>query len=71
MDEQKVKNISKNVAALLEEKGISPKELASIMGVKKGAIEDILGGNMAWIRSKTIQKLCQALDCSYEDLIKD
>lgn len=71
MDENKVKNIGRNVAVLLEEKGMGPSELAKEMGVRKGAIENILSGRMSWLRAKTIHDLCKALGCSYEDLIKD
>ena len=62
-----------NLKELRQQMGLTQQELANLIGTQKQYISNLETGirNLDGIRSETLQKLCAALNCTPEELVKE
>lgn len=59
-----------NLKEVLKEKGITSKELASIIDITEANLSVLCSGKAKAIRFSTLDKICETLDVSPGDIIK-
>ena len=64
----KNKEFTTRLAELLKSSGRQQKDIAEELGMAKNAMTDYISGR-ATPDPDRIRRLCQILDCSYEDLL--
>ena len=63
-------NFKENFIKLLNEKVINQSQLANKIGVSRGVITDYKNGKIL-PSFETLEKIKNALNCSYDDLLED
>lgn len=61
--------IKVNLGIVMEERGISSKELAKKVGITPANLSILKTGKARGIRFATLNKLCQILDCQPGDIL--
>jgi len=64
----KRKEIGENIALLIKSTGKSQAQVAREIGLGKNVITEYVAGN-SYPSMSVFLKLCQVLDCSYEDIL--
>lgn len=59
-----------NLKPVLQEKGITQKELCQIIHARPSTICDLCNNNAEGIRFKLLEDICDALDCKLTDILK-
>jgi putative transcriptional regulator len=54
---------------ILEERGMSQRELARIMNIRPTTISDLCSGNVKGVYFDTLDRICEALQIELSDLI--
>ena len=57
-----------NVKQILEKQGKTPYWLSKVTGISNNNISNICNGDTKSIRLDTIEKICQALNCTPNDI---
>ena len=57
-----------NVKQILEKQGKTPYWLSKVTGISNNNISNICNGETKSIRLDTIEKICQALNCTPNDI---
>ena len=58
-----------NIDRLLQQKGMSARELAKRIGITEANLSVLKDGHARAVRFSTLEKLCRELECSPGDLI--
>lgn len=59
-----------NLLELMEEKGMSESDLASIPGIEGEGASKIIDGRVSAIRLSSLAAICDALQCTPGDVLK-
>lgn len=59
-----------NLDVLLQEKGMTGKELAEIVGITEANLSIFRSGKARAIRFTTLEGICDALECQPGDILK-
>lgn len=59
-----------NLDKLLQEKGMTGKELAEIVGITEANLSIFRSGKARAVRFTTLEAICKALDCQPGDILK-
>ena len=62
--------ITIRLRALLEERNMSQSELARITQIRPSTISDLCNNNSNFIKLEHIDRICNTLRCSVEELLK-
>lgn len=58
-----------NLDSLLQEKGMTGKELAEIIGITEANLSIFRSGKARAVRFTTLDAICEALDCQPGDIL--
>lgn len=61
--------LKSNLKELLKKKNLTLKELNKISNVELNTLEKYYYNTFKIMRIETVEKLCKALDCEYDDLL--
>ena len=61
-------NITKNLGTLIKTSGKTQTEIAHEIGIKHQVVSEYVTGK-SYPSLVTLKKLCQVLDCNYEDIL--
>jgi len=59
-----------NLDIILQEKGMTGKELAEIVGITEANLSIFRSGKARAVRFTTLEAICKALDCQPGDIIE-
>ena len=62
--------IKVNLDKVLEEKGLTSKELAEIIGITQANLSILKTGKAKGIRFSTLLAICETLDCQPADILE-
>jgi len=62
--------IKVNLDKVLEEKGLTSKELATIIGITQANLSILKTGKAKGIRFTTLLAICETLDCQPADILE-
>lgn len=62
--------IKVNLDKVLEKKGLTSKELATIIGITQANLSILKTGKAKGIRFATLLAICEALDCQPADILE-
>lgn len=58
-----------NLKYLLENKGLTQAEVSRMTGIRPSTICDMYNNNCAFLKIDHIQKICNTLECTIEELL--
>ncbi len=59
-----------NLKPILQEKGITQKELCQIIHARPSTVCDLCNNNAESIKLRLLEDICKALDCKITDILK-